>query len=104
VILLATNLISFHDGLAHRIPLYVAPYVIEEPVTEQHRALDAAAVAAAIAGDQAEHDRLRGERRMLGRFRPRMIHSVYEDAPTIPFHKQMLHDYVIVDAYCLTSA
>jgi hypothetical protein len=51
------NLISFRDGLAHRIPLYIAPYVIEEAAAEQHKAFDAAAIAALIAGDQAEYDR-----------------------------------------------
>jgi hypothetical protein len=94
-----SNLISFRDGLAHRIPLYMAPYVIEEAAVEQHKTLDASAITAAIAGDQAEYDRLRGEQRALGRFRPWMTHSVYEGAPAILFHKQMLHDYVTVDAY-----
>jgi len=96
------NLISFRDGLAHRIPLYIPPYVIEEVSAEQYKALDAAAIAAALAGDQAEYDRLRGEQRALGKFRPWMTHSVLDGAPTIVFHKQMLHDYVMVDAYCWT--
>jgi hypothetical protein len=39
---------------------------------------------------------------MLGRFRPWMTHSMLDSAPTILFHKQMLHDYVTVDAYCWT--
>jgi hypothetical protein len=73
--------------------------VIEEAAAEQHKVLDAVAITAAIAGDQAEYDRLRGEQRALGRFHPWMTHSVYEGAPTILFHKQMLHDYVIIDAY-----
>jgi hypothetical protein len=50
----------------------------------------------------AEHDRLRTEQKALGRFRPWMTHSVLEGAPTLLFHKQMLHDYVTVDAYCWT--
>lgn len=93
------NLIAFRDGLAHRIPLYIAPYVIEEASAEQHKTLDIAAVAAAVAGDQAEYVRLRDEQRALGRFRPWMTHSVYEGAPTILFHKQMQHDYATIDAY-----
>jgi hypothetical protein len=56
-------------------------------------------LAAAMAGDDAGYDRLRAEQQALGRFRPWMTHSVYEGAPTILFHKQMLHDYVTVDAY-----
>jgi hypothetical protein len=31
-----------------------------------------------------------------------MTHSVLGGAPTILFHKQILHDYVTVDAYCWT--
>jgi hypothetical protein len=96
------NLISFRDGLAHRIPLYIPPYVIEDATAEQFKALDIAAVTAALAGDQAEYDRLRGEQKALGRFRPWMTHSMLDGAPTILFHKQMLHDYVTVDAYCWT--
>ena len=69
------NLISFRDSLAHRIPLYIPPYVIDEAAAEQHKVLDGAAVAAALAGDQAEYDRLRDEQRALGRFRPWMTHS-----------------------------
>jgi hypothetical protein len=76
--------------------------VIEEAAAEQHKALDAAAIAAALAGDQAKYDRLRDEQRALGRFRPWMTHSVLDGAPTILFHKQLLHDYVTVDAYCWT--
>jgi hypothetical protein len=34
------------------------------------------------------------------RFRPWMTHSVLDDAATMLFHSQMLHDYVTVDAYC----
>jgi hypothetical protein len=75
--------------------------VIDDSAAEQYRTLDAAAVAAALAGDQAEYDRLRGEQRSLGRFRPRMAHSVFEGAPTILFHTHILHD-ATVDAYCCT--
>jgi hypothetical protein len=96
------NLISFRDGLAHRIPLYIPPFVIEAATAEQYKTLDAAAIAAALASDQAEYGRLRGEQKALGRFRPWMTHSVLDGAPTILFHKQMLHDYVTVDAYCWT--
>jgi hypothetical protein len=96
------NLISFRDGLAHGIPLYIPPYVIDEAAAEQYKTLHAAAIAAALAGDQAEYDRLRGEQKVLGRFRPWMTHSALDGAPTILFHKQMLHDYVTVDAYCRT--
>jgi hypothetical protein len=96
------NLISFRDGIAHRIPLYIPPYVIEEPSAEQYKTLDAAAIAATLAGDQAEYDRLRGKQRALGKFHPWMIHSVLDRAPTIVFHEQMLRDYVAVDAYCWT--
>ena len=96
------NLIGFRDGLAHRIPLYIPPYVIDEVAAEQHKVLDASAIAALLAGDRVEYDRLRGEQQALGRFRPWMTHSVYEEAPTIIFHKQMLHDYVTVDTYCWT--
>lgn len=91
------NLIAFRDGLAHRIPLYIAPYVIEES-SEQHKTIDIAAVAAAVAGDPADYVRLRLTT-APSRFPPWMTHSVCEGASTILFHKQVQHDYATIDAY-----
>ncbi|MCG6205849.1 hypothetical protein LPW26_14450 [Rhodopseudomonas sp. HC1] len=94
------NLIGFRDGLAHRIPLYIAPYVIDDTAAEAHRALDTKAMAALVEGNRVEYDRLRGEQQKLGRFRPWMTHSVYEKSPAILFHPQMIQDFKTVDSYC----
>jgi hypothetical protein len=90
------NLKDFRDSLAHRIPLYIPPYIIAEKDAEAYRLLDEAALRT---DDPAEYDRLRGEQKNLGRFRPWMTHSVSEDAPSIVFHFQLLQDYVTIDEF-----
>ena len=45
---------------------------------------------------------IKREQKALGRFRPWMTQSMLDGAPIILFHKQMLHDYITVDAYCWT--
>jgi len=35
----------------------------------------------------------------LGRFRPWMIHSTYDQSPTVVFHFPLLQDYITVDEY-----
>ena len=44
-------------------------------------------------------DRLRAEQQALGRFRPWMIHSTYDQSPTVVFHFPLLQDYITVDEY-----
>jgi Na+/melibiose symporter-like transporter len=52
--------------------------VIDDAAAEQQKALDADAIKAAIAGNTADYDRIRGEQRALGRFRPWIL----GDCPT----------------------
>jgi hypothetical protein len=41
----------------------------------------------------------RGLAKALGRFRPWMIHSTYDQSPTVVFHFPLLQDYITVDEY-----
>jgi hypothetical protein len=50
-------------------------------------------------GDVEAYDRLCAEQEKLGRFRPWMTHSRFEEAPSVVFHTQMLSDYVTVDEF-----
>jgi hypothetical protein len=50
-------------------------------------------------GDVEAYDRLRAEQEKLGRFRPWMTYSCFEEAPSVVIHMQMLSDYVTVDEF-----
>jgi hypothetical protein len=88
---------NFRDALAHRIPLYIPPYVVRRENLDESTRLDQQANAALLRGDSKENDRLREYQQSLGQFRPWMTHSPTEQAPTIIFHGQLLSDYATID-------
>ncbi len=92
------NLIDFRDSLAHRIPLFIPPYVVPAPNIEKYQALDAAAFGEP-GRDPVEYERLKTEQKALVQFVPGMTHSIYEKAPDVEFHSQLLNDYVTLDEY-----
>lgn len=96
------HLKGFRDSLAHRIPLYIPPYIVTATRADEYRRLEQASDDALRRGDLAEHERLRLERRELVCFRPWMTHSYYERAPIALFHQQLLQDYLTVDEVSLT--
>jgi hypothetical protein len=93
------SLRDFRDSLAHRIPLYIPPYVVSSENTEEYKRLEEASGQALKRLDTAAYDRLQSEQARLGRFRPWMTHSLYEQSPSIVFHSQLLADYVTVDEF-----
>jgi hypothetical protein len=91
------HLANLRHALAHRIPLYIPPYVIEEKDHAAYRELEAKMTEAAKKRDFAEYDRLAGEQMKLGRFRPWVQHSFEENAKPVVFHAQMLADFNTID-------
>ena len=91
------HMAGLRHALAHRIPLYIPPYVIEEKDEPAYREFEAEMTEAAKKYDFAEYDRLAGEQMKLGRFRPWVQHSFEERAKPIVFHAQMLADFNTVD-------
>jgi len=91
------HLAGLRHALAHRIPLYIPPYVIEQKDEAAYRECEAKMTEAAKKHDFAEYDRLAGEQMKLGRFRPWVQHSFAENAKPIVFHAQMLADFNTVD-------
>jgi hypothetical protein len=91
------HLADLRHALAHRIPLYIPPYVIEEKDQTAYKDLDNKMTEAAQKHDFAEYDRLAGEQLKLGRFRPWVQHSFEEKAKPVVFHAQMLADFNTVD-------
>jgi hypothetical protein len=90
---------GFRDSLAHRIPLYIPPYIVASENMDEYNRLERASGEALQRVDVKEYDRLQAEQKKLGRFRPWMTHSQYEKAPSIIFHTQLLSDYVTIDEF-----
>jgi hypothetical protein len=90
---------NFRHALAHRIPLYIPPFIVRpENAAEYHR-LEDESTAALRRRDLAEYEGLQSEQKTLARFRPWMTHSHFENAPAVVFHAQLLADYSTVDEF-----
>lgn len=88
---------AFRDALAHRIPLYIPPFIVTPDRIGEYQRLGAAAHEAARRHNFAEYDRLTAEQDALGAFRPWMTHSRAENAPVQIFHFQLLSDFNTID-------
>jgi hypothetical protein len=91
------HLAHLRHALAHRIPLYIPPYVIESKDEAAYKDFEKKMAEAAKKHDFAEYDRLSAEQLKLGRFRPWVQHSFEEKATPVVFHAQMLSDFNTVD-------
>jgi len=91
------HLENFRHALAHRIPLYVPPYVISEDKEAAYRDLEDRKTDALNRVALADYDRLSAEQDALGVFRPVMTHSFEEKAKPIVFHPQLLADFNTIE-------
>lgn len=91
------NLESYRHSLAHRVPLYVPPYVVLNENVSEYERLENAMNDALRAGQLDLYERLRGDQKALCFFKPVMGHSFYEQSPKVYFHPQMLADYLTID-------
>jgi len=90
---------EFRNSAAHRIPLYIPPYIVSEDNAEMHAKLDSECIEAMRQGDNEKYDQLREEQKALGKFRPWMNHSLTEKSPTVVFHYQLLQDYETIEQF-----
>jgi hypothetical protein len=96
---LEKHLKDFRDSLAHRIPLYIPPYIIDPSGLEKYKALEEAS-RRAIENFQFDlYERLQAEQKALGVWRPWMTHSVTEGAPCVLFHAQLLQDHLTIHEF-----
>jgi hypothetical protein len=86
--------IDYRDALAHRIPLYIAPYMVPDETAAAYQALEAQSLAAR---DASEHQRLKEEQLKLGAFQPVMLHTLQNDKGAVGFHFQLLADFATVE-------
>jgi hypothetical protein len=87
---------EFRDSLAHRIPLYVVPFILSEGNTKEYNRLENEAFAAGLKGDYNEYDQFKTQQQKLGAYRPWMTHSPTEGAPAAVFHQQLLQDFLTI--------
>jgi hypothetical protein len=88
------DLIDFRDALAHRISLYIPPYVVSLKNEDAHRALEARKL---IIKDNDEFDRLSIEQRKLEVFHPLVMHALDHKKPLVHFHFRMVNDFRTVE-------
>jgi hypothetical protein len=93
------NLISFRDSLAHRMPLFIPPHVVPKANVAKYNEIERAKFEEPARSDTNEYEKLNVEQLKLCQFLPGMTHSIYEEAPQVEFHSQLLNDYVTVDEY-----
>lgn len=93
------HLKGFRDSLAHRIPLYIPPFIVTPDAIEQYNKLEADS-------SEALHDRnfdkyyeLQSAQKALAIWRPWMTHSVVEKAPKVVFHVQLIQDYMAIEEF-----
>ncbi len=91
------NLEDFRHALAHRIPLYLPPYLVPEDKKEAYQELENRMAKAVMREDMAEYDRLLEEQRALVAINLCMTHSFEEEAPFVVFHPQLLADFNTIE-------
>jgi hypothetical protein len=89
---------DFRHALAHRIPLYIPPYVIAQEKLAEYKQLDAKKYATK---NPEEYQRLTMQQMKLAKFAPWMQHSYEEGSKGIVFHPQLLRDFGTVEEVAL---
>jgi len=84
---------DFRDALAHRIPLYIPPFMVPEKDAAKYEELGKAVWAAALAGDVEGSRELDRQQDALGVFQPMMKHTLTDRRPPIVFHPQLVVDF-----------
>jgi len=84
---------SYRHALAHRIPLYVPPYNLNEEELAQEQELRKAQIIALTNYNFEEYENIEKKLNSLGKFIPWMIHSDKEDHRPCIFHSQVISDW-----------
>lgn len=87
---------NYRDSLAHRIPLYVPPFSLNQEEAKRHQELEKQIMDSLKAHQFDEYETLKHEQESLGRFYPWMTHSYIEKASPVVFHAQVLADWATV--------
>jgi hypothetical protein len=93
------HLKDLRDALAHRVPLYIPPFIVDPKHVDKFNRLEEESGAALGRLDLEGYDKLQAQQKALGVYRPWMTHSAIEKAPFAIFHSQMLADYLTIDEF-----
>jgi hypothetical protein len=89
------DIIDFRDALAHRISLYIPPFIVSTRDEAAHKSLEARKWATK---DNDEIERLSAEQRKMEAFHPVMKHALDDNKPPVFFHLRMVDDFrTVVD-------
>lgn len=89
----------FRDSLAHRIPLYIPPFVLTEENHQRYEELGADAKVALRNHSFDEYEQLTEEQKQLCQFWPVYKHSFFENSPQAYFHVQLIADYRTIEEW-----
>lgn len=93
------HLKGFRDSLAHRIPLYIPPYIVTPDRLAEYNKLEQDSAEALQSLQLDLYEELQAKQKELGIWRPWMTHSVTEGSPTAVFHAQLIADFVTIDEF-----
>lgn len=88
---------NYRHALAHRIPLYIPPYIVTHDDEARYKDLERRKMQALLGGDLNEHRRVEQEQKGLEIFRPWMQHSFGEGARPLVFHPQLLANFNTIE-------
>jgi hypothetical protein len=86
------SLKDFRDALAHRIPLYIPPFMVDPDDDDAYAASDQAASQALHAGDLPAYAQHTASRDALRHFKPVMAQDLQANPNLIVFHPQLIVD------------
>lgn len=89
---------NYRHALAHRIPLYIPPYIVAPESLEAYNDLERRIGEALAKSDFVGRKQLVLEQRELVNFRPMMSHSFSEQARPMYFHPQLIADFNTIEA------
>ncbi|MEY9103761.1 hypothetical protein ABIA24_006734 [Sinorhizobium fredii] len=93
------HLKGFRDSLAHRIPLYIPPYIVTPEAIDSYNKLEVQSAEALRNLHVHAYEELQAAQKALGLWRPWMTHSVTEKSPRAVFHPQLIADYMTIDEF-----
>lgn len=90
---------NYRDALAHRIPAYVPPFILNREEQEKYLALDAQihALDLRVYDNLAIYDQLREKQKELGKPSLFFTHSFAEGSQPALLHAQVIIDYLTVE-------
>jgi hypothetical protein len=90
---------NYRDALAHRIPLYVPPFVLSGADQEKYLELEAQlqALDRTVHDNFAIYDDILERQKQLGQASPFFVHSVGEEDHPVFLHAQVIADYATIE-------